>query len=132
MKLRITLDGVTYDLDVEFLDDAQVPTQPMPSRPAPATGAPATAPAAAAPKAAAPTPPAGQSADNSVTCPISGSVFKILVKVGDQVETNQDLLILEAMKMETNIVAAAAGVIKNVAVAEGDTVSQGQLLIEFE
>ena len=135
MKLRITLDGVTYDLDVEFLDDALAPTQPLPSRPAPAGGAPAAAPAApkaAAAPAAAPTPPPGESADKSVSSPLSGTVFKILVKVGDQVETNQDLLILEAMKMETNVVAAAAGVIKNVAVAEGDAVSQGQLLIEFE
>ncbi len=132
MKLRITLDGVTYDLDVEFLDDALAPTQPLPSRPAPAAGAPAAAPVTPKAAAAAPTPPPGQSADKSVTCPISGTVFKILVKVGDQVETNQDLLILEAMKMETNVVAAAAGVIKNVAVAEGDAVSQGQLLIEFE
>ena len=131
MKLRITLDGVTYDLDVEFLDEAMAPTQPLPSRPAPASGTPA---AAAAPKAAAPapTPPPGESADKTVTSPLSGTVFKILVKVGDQVEANQDLLILEAMKMETNVVAAAGGVIKNVAVAEGDAVSQGQLLIEFE
>ena len=67
-----------------------------------------------------------------MTSPISGTVFKIVVKVGDVVDTNQDLIILEAMKMETNIVAAAPGTIKNIAVAEGDTVSQGQLLIEFE
>ena len=133
MKLKITLDGVTYDLEVEFPDETEVPTQPLPSRPAPVGGAPAAAPAAA-PKAAAaaPTPPPGQSADKTVSSPISGTVFKILVKVGDEVTANQDLLILEAMKMETNVVAAASGVIKTVAVAEGDAVSQGQLLIEFE
>ena len=133
MKLRITLDGVTYDLDVEFVEEesGRAGTIPAPTpvaRPAPA-GAPA--PAAAAPTAA-PAPPPGESADMTVTSPLSGTVFKILVKVGDSVESGQDLLILEAMKMETNVVAAGPGTIKNIPVAEGDAVSQGQLLIEFE
>ncbi len=131
MKLRITLDGVTYDLDVEFLDEALAPTQPLPSRPAPLVGASASAPSASAP-ALAPTPPPGTTADKTVTSPLSATVFKILVKVGDHVQANQDLLVMEAMKMETNVVAAAAGVIKNIPVAEGDAVSQGQVLIEFE
>lgn len=131
MKMRITLDGVTYDLDVEFLDEAAVPTLPMP-KPALGGGAPATTSAPRANAAPAPTPPAGQTADKTVTSPLSGTVFKLLVKVGDQVAANQDLLILEAMKMETNVIAAAAGTIKNVAVAEGASVSQGQLLMEFE
>ena len=59
-------------------------------------------------------------------------MWKVLVKVGDVVAANQDLLILEAMKMETNIISTMAGTIKSIAVAEGDAVSQGQLLIEFE
>lgn len=131
MKLKITLDGVTYDLEVEFPDEGEVPTQPMPTRPAPVGGTQAAAPAAA-PKAAAPTPPPGQTADKTVTSPMSGNVFKILVKVGDEVTAGQVMLVLEAMKMETEVQATAGGVIKNVAVAEGDAVSQGQLLIEFE
>lgn len=130
MKLRITLDGVTYDLDVEFVDEDGGAVTPVPvssTRPAPvkASGSPAPAPAAKP-------PPLPQGGENSVTCPISGTVFKILVKVGEAVTANQDLIILEAMKMETNIVAAAPGTISNIAVAEGDAVSQGQLLIEFE
>ena len=131
MKLRITLDGVTYDLDVEFLDEAEAPTQPLPSKPAAAgaSAAPAAPPSAAAPAAK---PAAAPSGDKTVTSPLSATVFKILVKVGDEVAPSQDLLILEAMKMETNIVAAAGGVIKNVLVAEGDAVAQGQALIEFE
>ena len=131
MKLRVTLEGVTYDLDVEFVEDTEAPTKPLPSRPAPGGAAQSAAPAAA-PAMPAPKPPPGETADNTVTSPLSGTVFKLLVKVGDQVAANQDLIILEAMKMETNVVAAAAGVIKNVAVAEGDQVTQGQLLIEFE
>jgi len=130
MKLRITLDGVTYDLDVEFLDEATVPTQPLPTRPAPSASA--SAKPAVGSVAPSPTPPAGATADKTVTSPLSATVFKILVKVGDRVDTNQDLLVLQAMKMETNVVAAAAGVIKNIPVAEGAAVSQGQVLIEFE
>ena len=130
MKLRITLDGVTYDLDVEFVEEESGRAAGV-AAPAPvARAAPASAPAAA--PSAAPAPPPGEAADMTVTSPLSGTVFKMLVKVGDSVESGQDLLILEAMKMETNVVAAGPGTIKNIPVAEGDAVSQGQLLIEFE
>lgn len=131
MKLRITLDGVTYDVDVEFMDDegasATSPSMAPPAAPKPVT-TPQLQAAAKAPAAAKPS----SGGDMSVTSPLSGTVFKILVKVGDSVTTGQDLIILEAMKMETNIVAAAPGTIANIAVAEGDAVSQGQPLIEFE
>ena len=133
MKLRITLDGVTYDLEVEFVEEEAGQPKPTPvsTTPKPAGGATAPA-AAAAPRPPATPPPDGGGGDKTVTSPISGTVFKMLVKVGDTVDTGQDMIILEAMKMETNIVSAAPGTIKNVAVAEGDTVTQGQLLIEFE
>ena len=128
MKLRITLEGVTYEVDVDFIDEEGTPApMPRPSAPAPVS-TPQLQAAAKAPAAAAPS----SGGDMSVTSPLSGTVFKLLVKVGDRVETGQDLIILEAMKMETNIVSAATGTIKNIHVAEGDAVKQGQLLIEFE
>jgi len=129
MKLKITLDGVTYEVDVEFMDEAGAPA---PAAAPVAQPAPASTPQL---KAAAKAPTAAKSAaggDMTVTSPLSGTVFKILVKVGDSVGTGQDLIILEAMKMETNVVAAGPGTIKNIPVAEGDAVSQGQPLIEFE
>ena len=133
MKLKITLDGVTYEVEVEFLDDEGASVATPSARPAPMSAPAASTPqlqaAAQKPAAAA---PSSAGSDMTVTCPLSGTVFKMLVKVGDSVETGQDLMILEAMKMETNIVAAGPGVIKNIHVAEGDAVSQGQLLIEFE
>lgn len=133
MKLRITLDGVTYDLDVEFVEEEGAPSPvPTSSAPRPASSAPpksATEPKGSAPQPAKAAPEGG---DKTITSPLSGTVYKLLVKVGDTVEANQDLLILEAMKMETNVVAAAPGTIKNIAVAEGDGVTQGQLLMEFE
>lgn len=129
MKMRITLDGVTYDLDVEFLEEGGEAVPVRPAAPSPAGAPKAAAKPSAALKPAAPLP---EGADKTVTSPLSGTVFKLLVKVGDSVETNQDLLILEAMKMETNVVAAGPGTIKNIHVAEGDAVTQGQLLMEFE
>jgi biotin carboxyl carrier protein len=129
MKLRITLDGVTYDLDVEFLEEGGEAVPVRSSMPSPAGSAKSAATPSPAPKPAAPLP---EGADKTITSPISGTVFKLLVKVGDSVETNQDLLVLEAMKMETNVVAAGPGTIKNIHVAEGDAVTQGQLLMEFE
>nr|VFJ99424.1 MAG: methylmalonyl-CoA carboxyltransferase 1.3S subunit [Candidatus Kentron sp. LFY]VFK15843.1 MAG: methylmalonyl-CoA carboxyltransferase 1.3S subunit [Candidatus Kentron sp. LFY] len=133
MKLRITLDGVTYDLDVEFIDEGGSALPSGASGPAPKL--PSTAPAAPAAATKQAPSKAGSSGDNgekTISSPLSGTVFKVLSKVGDVVEANQDLLILEAMKMETNVVSTMAGTIKNIAVAEGDAVSQGQLLIEFE
>lgn len=129
MKLRITLDGVTYDLDVEFLEEGGEAVPVRSSAPAPGGASKSAAASGPARKPAAPLP---EGADKTITSPLSGTVFKLLVKVGDSIETNQDLLILEAMKMETNIVAAGPGTIKNIHVAEGDAVTQGQLLMEFE
>ena len=133
MKLRITLDGVTYDLEVEFPDESEAGPPSGATGPAPVAPVPAVrpAPAAKAPPAAA-SAASSAGGDKTIASPLSGTVFKVLAKVGDAVQSNQDLLILEAMKMETNVVSTMAGTIKNVAVAEGDAVSQGQLLIEFE
>nr|VFJ68817.1 MAG: methylmalonyl-CoA carboxyltransferase 1.3S subunit [Candidatus Kentron sp. FW] len=133
MKLKITLEGVTYDLDVEFADEGEVAPPSGASGSAPKVSSSAPAPSAAAkPAAKKAAPSAAGSSEKTISSPLSGTVFKVLSKVGDVVEANQDLLILEAMKMETNVVSTMAGTIKNVAVAEGDAVSQGQLLIEFE
>ena len=67
-----------------------------------------------------------------VIAPLAGSVFKILVNQGDEIEAGQVLLILEAMKMETEITAPNAGVVTAVHVAVGDSVQGGQALVEIE
>ena len=61
-----------------------------------------------------------------------GKIFEILVSVGQQVEADQPLLILEAMKMETEILAPEGGVVKNIAVQKDDIVSAEALLVELE
>ena len=63
--------------------------------------------------------------------PLAGSVFKILVNEGDEIEAGQVLLILEAMKMETEITAPNAGTVARISVAVGDAVQGGQPLVEI-
>lgn len=73
--------------------------------------------------------PAAAGTGFEVKAPLAGNIFKVLVKPGDAVAENQVVLILEAMKMETEIRAAQAGTVGNIAVREGDTVQVGDLLL---
>jgi acetyl-CoA carboxylase biotin carboxyl carrier protein len=67
-----------------------------------------------------------------VTAPVSGKVWKILVKVGDKVQYDDELMILEAMKMENALYAPADGTVAAIKVAEGDQVEPNQVLIVIE
>jgi biotin carboxyl carrier protein len=73
--------------------------------------------------------PAGLS---KIEAPLPGSIFKITSKEGDQVKKGDVLLIMEAMKMENNILAESDGMIKSIKVKEGDSVLQGDVLVEIE
>lgn len=69
---------------------------------------------------------------NEIKAPIPGLILEISVAVGQEVQAGDNLLILEAMKMENSFQSPRAGVIKTIAVQKGDAVDKGQLLIEFE
>lgn len=64
--------------------------------------------------------------------PLPGNIFKVLVKDGDAVKAGDNLLVMEAMKMENDIKAEKDGVVASVKVSEGDTVLQGAVLVEFK
>ena len=135
MKLRITVQGVAYDVEVEVLDAGDgfpQPTSALPPRPAtaapPADTAPAAAPVPSAPVPAAPAAPAGQGA---VACPVAGTVVELKCMVGQQVKTGDTLVVIEAMKMNTNIAAPTDATIRAVRVAAGDAVHEGQVLVEL-
>ena len=100
-KFRIVIDGVAHDVEVEELGSAAGV-----SAPAPVVAAPA--PVAAAPKPAAPKPVVTAGAGD-VTAPLQGTVLDVNVKVGDTVTAGQTLVIIEAMKMENEVVAPTAG-----------------------
>lgn len=68
----------------------------------------------------------------SVEAPLPGSIFKLKVKVGDKVAKGDSLLILEAMKMENEVLADQAGVIKEIRIKEGDAVLQNDILLVIE
>ena len=119
--LRITLEGKTYEVGVEVVKGGPAISS--------VTAAPAAAPApvAAAPAAAAPAAAGGQ----SIVSPMPGLVFKIPVSVGQQVAKDQELIILEAMKMESPLQAPCAATVSAILVKEGDAVTEGQVLIQL-
>ncbi len=140
MKLKITVHGVAYEVDVEVLDAGDGAMQhssgPLPSIAA-ANNPAATGPAPVVPVSAGPVPLAPPSAGptgstDGVASPIAGIVLELKCKPGDQVSKGQDLLIIEAMKMETAIAAPSAGTVKAVLVAAGDNVRESQTLVEFD
>ena len=127
MKLNITVDGQTYEVDVEA-------SEPEPVRPAYASAVPQVRAAAAPVLAAASAPATGHVADEAKVCrsPVSGMVVKVNSKSGDAAQAGDVLLVLEAMKMETNITAPAAASVAKVNVGVGDAVKKGQVLVEFD
>ena len=71
-------------------------------------------------------------ADIEVETEVTGNVWKVLCQVGDRVETEQELVILESMKMEIPVVAPKAGRLKHIHVAEGDMIGEGQLIATLD
>ena len=128
MKLQIGIDGKSYEVEVEVLEDDAQPRQVSyaPQQPAPA--------AAQAAPAAAQAPAAVEVAGEDKLCrsPVTGIVIKVNVAPGQAVKAGDLVVVLEAMKMETNVTAPSAGKVKNVRVAQGDSVKVGQVVVEFE
>jgi len=75
---------------------------------------------------------AAKTSTRKITAPLPGVILELRVKEGDQVKTGDTLLVMEAMKMENNILAEHTGVIKEIKIRKGDAVLQGDLLIEIE
>jgi acetyl-CoA carboxylase biotin carboxyl carrier protein len=71
-------------------------------------------------------------ADIEVETEVTGNVWKVLCQVGDRVETEQELVILESMKMEIPVEAPQAGTVKALKVSEGDAVDEGQIILVLE
>lgn len=125
-KFKITIDGKEYLVEMEEIGapaQAAAPAQPI--------STPVPVPTEASPQveeAQAPQPVAAAGVD-AIPSPMPGTILKVLVAVGDQVTENQPLLILEAMKMENEIVASSAGTITAIHVGQGQVVNPGDGLI---
>ena len=125
-KYTITVNGTAYEVEFEDMGGAAAT--------APKAAAPKAAPvpaAAPAPKAAAPAPAAKPVAAGSATisAPMPGKVLEVKVKAGDAVKAGDVLMILEAMKMQNEIMAPADGTISDVRISAGQTVGTGDVMI---
>ena len=135
MKLNITVDNKKYEVEVEVADSMTAPLAAAP-RLDTSLRIPAAAPVAVkngAPKSAAgPVNEGPVNEDKVCRSPVSGLVVRVTSQVGQKIQAGDTLLVLEAMKMETNITAPAAGKIAKINVGQGDAVQGGLILVEFE
>ena len=125
MKYIVTLKGKTYEVEVEhgeamILDEYEAIA---PAAPAPAAAAPAAVPAAA--PAAAPAPAPVAAAGEQVTSPMPGTIVKVNVKVGQAVKNGEVIAVLEAMKMENEIMAPHDATIVQILADVGTKVDTG-------
>lgn len=114
MKLNITIDGKTYEVDVEVAE-------------ADHAGLPPAYPIGSAPSAV----PVENEA-KVCRSPVSGIVVKLIAQPGQSLQVGDSLMVLEAMKMETNITAPVAGKVATIKVKPGDTVQADEVVVEFE
>lgn len=133
-KLRITVNGVSYEVEVEVLEDDEAgdlasthqniaPVTTPHLTPSPVAAMPQPRPVAAPPS----------SGDKKVlTSPVAGVVVEVKVEAGNVVKENDTVVIIEAMKMKTNINSPYAGRVKDVKVRAGDAVQQNHILVTFE
>ena len=131
MKYKVTLNGRTYEVEVEAGKamllaeyEAIAPAAPV----AAAAPAPVAAPVAAAPAAPA-AAPAVTGAGEVVSAPMPGTIIKVNVSVGQAVKAGDVLVVLEAMKMENDITAPKDGTITQVVTSKGASVSSGDPLV---
>jgi biotin carboxyl carrier protein len=125
-RLRVTVDGTSYDVTVEVQDESNpVAAAPAPViLPPPAPVTRASAPVASTPAATTTTNGAGD-----VPSPLSGRVTAVIVQLGQQVKEGDHLLTLEAMKMNTFVFAPCSGKVTAIKTEVGGVVNEGQVLV---
>ena len=124
-KLLITVNDKRYEVEVEVLEDDDAAIIPQITRPVITR----TSEQSSAPK---PKQNTSSGDPKVLSAPLNGVVLEIKVIPGQNVKQGDILIVLEAMKMKTNITAAADGKVKEVPVKVKDTIEQGQALVRFE
>lgn len=126
---QVSVNGQEYRVELKTIGAARANSIEV------RRAAPKTAPAAAATPAAAAAPvslPSSGQQSNVVKTPLPGLVSEIKVAVGDRVALGQTVVVMEAMKMENQIVATCDGTVRKVFVQKGANVSEGEPLVEIE
>lgn len=108
-KYKVNVNGTSYEIEIELMSESEASA------------------AAAAPKAA-PAAPAAAGEGEKISAPMPGTILDVRVKAGDTVKKGQILMILEAMKMENEIMAGEDGTVTSVAAVKGASVQTGDLL----
>ncbi len=114
-NLRITVNGTAYDVQVEELGETAAPA--------------AAAPAPKAAPAAKPSAPAGAVGNISVKAPMPGTVVNVVVTPGQAVKAGEDLVFIEAMKMETPVKSPQDATVATIEVSKGEAVDSGKVLV---
>jgi methylmalonyl-CoA carboxyltransferase small subunit len=132
LKLKLTVDGNSYEVDVEVFE----PESPQPGYipPAGQDRLPGSGPAAAPLVPPGIGAPGAAPADEAKVCrsPFAGVVSRVSVQVGQAIQVGDVLMVLEAMKMETVITAPLAGKIAKICANVGGAVQKEEVLVEFE
>ena len=130
MKLQISIDGRMYEVEVEVAED-DYPPQMQDNHPTPVSTTIQSTVLRTPPK-----PGSSMDPDNheAKLCrsPLAGIIVQVPVAEGQQLEVDDLLVVLEAMKMEIKVTAPVAGKVKSVKVAPGDAVAVNQILVDFE
>lgn len=131
-KFNITVNGKAYEVEVEEVGGVSMPSRPA----APVVTASAPKQTASAPAASAPAAPAPEkvivAGGTTVNAPMPGTILDVRVAVGDTVKANDVLVILEAMKMENEIMSPVAGKVSLINVSKGTSVNSGDVIIVIE
>lgn len=130
-KLRVTVDGKSYEVTAELPDvkPAPAPAPPAPSSPA----APkASAPLPSVPAAPAPSAASSHAGPGDVVSALAGRIVSVDVSVGQEVQEGDHVLTLEAMKMNTFVFAHRSGRVKAIHVQVGAAVQEGHVLLTLE
>ena len=118
---KVSVNGVPFEVELKRpINPVHAIKKPKVAAPKPVAAAPAPAPAAA---------PAAAGSGNPVKAPLPGTISSINVKVGDQVNVGDTVLVLEAMKMQNNLEAEYAGSVTSIVVNPGDSVMEGAVLL---
>jgi len=127
VKLKITIDAKVYEVEVEAVDTSAPAQAP---RGYTVQSAPVRVPGASLPENAAPAGPVNE--EKVCRSPVAGIVVRVVAQPGQAIQVGDILLVLEAMKMETNITAPLKGKVTAVKAGVGESVQVGQVVVEFE